>query len=275
LPSLHQHITLSANYIIKQTRLRPNVAVILGSGLGGLADGLDGPAVVPYRDIPSFPATTVPGHRGRIVIGKMRGVEAIVFDGRLHLYEGLPMWQVAYPVYVARELGASMLVVTNAAGGINPAFTPGTIMLIRDHINLTGASPLTGANDPELGSRFPSMRGAYDGPLRELAREVARERGIAVTEGVYVAMLGPNYETDAELRMLAIIGADAVGMSTVPEVIAARHAGMKVVGISVISNDANPANSREPSHEEVQQVVAGVAGRVRTIVEGIVERCGA
>ncbi|HXW77506.1 MAG TPA: purine-nucleoside phosphorylase, partial [Candidatus Eremiobacteraceae bacterium] len=240
MPSLSHHLSLTTNYLVKHTKLRPKAALILGSGLGGLADGLDESVTFAYKDLPSFPITTVEGHRGRLIIGKLRGVPVIVFDGRMHLYEGLPMWQVAYPVYVARRLGASILVVTNAAGGINDAFEPGAIMLIRDHINLTGASPLTGSNDPELGVRFPSMREAYDAKLRGLAREVAHENGIATVEGVYVAMLGPNYETGAELRMLRTIGADAVGMSTVPEVIAARHAGLRVAGISVIANRAQP-----------------------------------
>jgi purine-nucleoside phosphorylase len=275
VPTLSQHITLTANYLVKHTKLRPKVAVILGSGLGELADALEGAAVLPYRDLPSFPVTTVPGHRGRVIIGKMRGVATIVFDGRLHLYEGLPMWQVAYPVYVARQLGATTLIVTNAAGGINAAYRPGTIMLIRDHINMTGASPLTGENDPELGTRFPSMRGAYDAGLRAAAKRIAEDRGIQTVEGVYVAMLGPSYETDAELRMLHTIGADAVGMSTVPEVIAARHAGLRVAGISVISNDANPGGGPEATHDDVQNVVKSVADRVRIIVEGLVERAGA
>jgi len=272
VPTLSQRIALTANHLIKQTRLRPKAAIILGSGLGGLADGLQEAVAIPYRDLPSFPVTTVPGHKGRVIIGRLRGVPVIVFDGRLHLYEGLPMWQVAYPVYVAHRLGAGMLVVTNAAGGINPALTPGTIMLIRDHINMTGGSPLTGENDPELGARFPSMRFAYDPALLAVAREAASAAGIAVAEGVYVAMLGPNYETDAELRMLERLGADAVGMSTVPEVIAARHAGLRVAGISVISNDANPQSTVQPTHEEVQRVVGLVSGDVRAIVEGLVER---
>jgi purine-nucleoside phosphorylase len=275
LPTLSQHIALTSNHLVKHTRLKPEVAVILGSGLGGLADGLESAVALPYRDLPSFPQTTVPGHRGRIIFGKMGGVAVVIFDGRLHLYEGLPMWQVAYPVYVAKRLGVSTLIATNAAGGINPSFSPGTIMLIRDHINMTGASPLTGENDPELGTRFPSMRGAYDADLRAAAREIAHAKGIPVTEGVYVAMLGPSFETDAELRMLQIMGADAVGMSTVPEVIAARHAGLRVAGISVISNDASPAGAQEPSHDDVQRVVGSVAGSVRAIVEGLVKKAGA
>ena len=273
MPSLSHHLKLTTNFLIKHTKLKPKAALILGSGLGGMADGLESGVTFAYRDLPSFPVTSVPGHRGRLIIGKMRGVPVIVFDGRMHLYEGLPMWQVAYPVYVARRLGATVLIVTNAAGGVSPSLQTGSVMLIRDHINLTGGSPLTGENDPELGARFPDMRGAYDDELRAIARDVARDNGIAVDEGVYVAMLGPNYETDAEVRMLQTIGADAVGMSTVPEVIAARHAGLRVAGISVISNAAPQSGSGAPTtHEAVQSTVHGVADRVRAIVEGLVER---
>lgn len=238
MPSLSHHLTLTTNFLVKHTKLKPKAALILGSGLGGLVDELENAVTFAYRDLPSFPVTTVPGHHGRLIIGKLRGVPVVVFDGRMHLYEGLPMWQVAYPVYVARRLGATTLIVTNAAGGVSKSLRSGSIMLIRDHINMTGASPLTGENDPELGARFPDMRGAYDEDLLEAAKLVAREHGIPVEVGVYVAVLGPSYETDAEVRMLRALGADAVGMSTVPEVIAARHAGLRVAGISVISNAA-------------------------------------
>jgi purine-nucleoside phosphorylase len=277
MPSLAQALALSTNFIVKQTKLHPKAALILGSGLGGLADGLEDAVAIPYRDVPSFPTTSVPGHRGRLIVGRMHGVAVLVFDGRLHLYEGLPMSQVSYPVYVARQLGASTLIVTNAAGGINAKFAPGTIMLIRDHINMTGASPLTGQNDPGLGERFPSMRGAYDAGLRDVARRTAARHGIELAEGVYVAMLGPNYETGAELKMLRSIGADAVGMSTVPEVIAARHAGCRVAGLSVISNYADPDRDDNPeiTHDEVQAIAAAAAPRVRAIVEGLVEHIGA
>ena len=273
MPSLSHHLKLTTNHLVKHTRVKPKAALILGSGLGGLVEGLEDAVTFAYRDLPSFPVTTVPGHRGRLIIAKMRGVPVVVFDGRMHLYEGLPMWQVAYPVYVARILGANMLVVTNAAGGVAPRLKVGSIMLISDHINMTGASPLTGENDPELGTRFPDMRGAYDEALRATARAVARERGIAVEEGVYVAMQGPNYETDAEVRMLRTLGADAVGMSTVPEVIAARHAGLRVAGISVISNSLNGSDAATPTtHDDVRSAVGDVAQSVRAIVEGLVER---
>jgi purine-nucleoside phosphorylase len=277
VPTLSQHLTLTTNFLIQHTKLRPKVALILGSGLGKLADQLEEPVVFAYKDLPSFPVTTVAGHRGRLIVGRLRGVAVMLYDGRLHLYEGLPMWQVAYPVYVARRFGASTLIVTNAAGGISADLHAGSIMLIRDHINLTGASPLTGSNDPSIGERFPSMRGAYDAGLRAAAHDIAAANGVPVAEGIYVAMLGPNYETGAELRMLRAIGADAVGMSTVPEVIAARHCGMRVAGISVIANSADPdATEHEPTtHDEVQAVVGGVVDKVALIVAGLVEHCGA
>jgi purine-nucleoside phosphorylase len=284
LQLLTNHITLNVNHIGKRTRLKPKIAIILGSGLGGLADALTDAVAFDYHELPHFPATTVAGHRGRLLVGKLEDVPVLLLDGRIHVYEGHPMWQVVFPVYVAQKMGATTLMVTNAAGGINPAFHPGTVMLISDHINLTGTSPLIGPNAPDLGPRFPSMRDAYDPALRELARRAASEAGIAVAEGVYVAMIGPQYETDAELRMLARLGADAVGMSTVPEVIAARHAGMRVLGISVIANAAVPRGAvvgqaslaqaaeptTHPNHDEVQAVVARSTGHVLTLLRSIV-----
>jgi purine-nucleoside phosphorylase len=298
LHSLTHHITLNANHIGKRTRLKPKIAIILGSGLGGLADALTDAVAFGYHELPNFPATTVAGHRGRVLVGKLDGVAVLLFDGRIHFYEGHPMWQVAFPVYLAQKIGATTLLVTNAAGGINPAFKPGTIMLIRDHINLTGTSPLIGPNAPVLGPRFPSMTDAYDPGLLDLARRMAAASGIAVAEGVYVAMIGPQYETDAELRMLARLGGDAVGMSTVPEVIAARHASMRVLGISVIANAAVPRDvasppvlgqgvlgqsvlgqaslaqpsdpTTHPNHDEVQAVVARTTGNVLALLRSIV-----
>jgi purine-nucleoside phosphorylase len=300
LSSLYHHVTLNVNHIGKRTRLKPKIALILGSGLGSLADELSDAVAIGYNELPHFPATTVAGHRGRLLVGKLAGVPVLLFDGRIHFYEGHPMWQVAFPVYVAQKMGVTTLFVTNAAGGINPDFGAGTIMLIRDHINLTGTSPLIGPNAPALGPRFPSMRDAYDPELLGLAHDIAAAAGIAVSEGVYVAMIGPQYETDAELRMLSQLGGDAVGMSTVPEVIAARHADMRVLGVSVISNsavprelargktvfgqaslahgvsDAHPITEGQahPSHDEVQAVVGASMGRVTALLRGIIEQLG-
>lgn len=273
MPALRHHLTLTTNYLAKHTKLRPKAALILGSGLGGLADALTDAVDLAYRDLPSFPVTTVQGHRGRVIVGRLNGTPVVAFDGRMHLYEGLPMWQVAYPVYVAQRMGASMLVATNAAGGLSPSLRAGDVMLITDHLNLTGDSPLRGENDPAVGVRFPDMRDAYDRALVAIANDVARERGFAVAEGVYAAVLGPSYETMAEARMLRVLGADAVGMSTVPEVIAARHAGLRVAAISVIANAVGADVDGSPTtHDAVQQTVRDALGRVRAIVEGLVER---
>lgn len=274
---IHQ-LSLTTNYLVKQTKLKPKAAIILGSGLGGMSAGLENALSLAYKDLPHFPVTTVAGHKGRLLFGRLRGVPVMVFDGRLHFYEGLPMQLVAYPVYVARRLGAGALLVTNAAGAINPSLRPGDPMIIRDHINLTGESPLRGPNAPELGARFPGMRGAYDLELREAAMSAARACAMEVREGVYVAVKGPEYETAAELRMLRTLGADAVGMSTVPEVIAARHAGLRVFGLSIIANDASPdvPDGQAPAltHEEVQRVVGAATAKAQTLLEGVVERLG-
>ena len=277
LSTLQHRLALTRNFLVKQSKLRPKVAIILGSGLSSLADAADTQTVVPYKDIPHFPVTSVAGHKGRLIFGRIRNIPVLIFDGRVHFYEGLPMPQVAYPVYVAQALGASVLIATNAAGGINEQFSPGDLMLIRDHINLTGDSPLRGPNVPELGARFPNMRNAYDVGLIELAQDVAAKHTIVLRQGVYVAVSGPTYETEAELRMLHGFGADAVGMSTVPEVIAARHTGLKVLGLSVIANSASPNAGGigvVVNHDEVQRVVAKSAAQARTLLEGVIEGLG-
>jgi len=276
VPALRHHLTLTTNFLAKHTRLRPKAALILGSGLGALAGALTDAVDIAYRDLPSFPVTSVQGHRGRVIVGRLRGTPVVAFDGRMHLYEGLPMWQVAYPVYVAKRMGASILIVTNAAGALSPSLRAGDVMLISDHLNLTGDSPLRGENDPEVGERFPDMRDAYDTQLLAIAQGVARERGFPLAVGVYAAVLGPSYETGAEAKMLRVLGADAVGMSTVPEVIAARHAGLRVAGISVIANAADPAGAGvATTHDAVQATVHAASDRVRTLIEGLVERATA
>jgi len=276
VPALRHHLTLTTNFLAKHTRLRPKAALILGSGLGALAGALTDAVDIAYRDLPSFPVTSVQGHRGRVIVGRLRGTPVVAFDGRMHLYEGLPMWQVAYPVYVAKRMGASILIVTNAAGALSPSLRAGDVMLISDHLNLTGDSPLRGENDPEVGERFPDMRDAYDTQLLAIAQGVARERGFPLAVGVYAAVLGPSYETGAEAKMLRVLGADAVGMSTVPEVIAARHAGLRVAGISVIANAADPAVAGgATTHDAVQAAVHAASDRVRTLIEGLVERATA
>ncbi len=275
MSDLTLRLALTKNYLAKHNKLRPKIAIVLGSGLGAVADMLESPTAIAYKNIPNFPVTSVPGHKAQIIFGRTRnGTPIIVFDGRLHYYEGFSMQQVAYPAYVAQALGVSVFIVTNAAGGIAQELSPGDIMLIRDHINLLGDNPLRGLQALTLGARFPGLRDAYDAALLDLALRTASDAQIAVHLGVYAAMSGPSFETSAELHMLHILGADAVGMSTVPEVIAARQAGMRVLGLSVIANDAMPRRREEPTavdHETVLQLVAHAAPHVRTIVEGVIE----
>jgi len=250
----------------------PEIGVILGSGLGALADQIDLAVAVPYAEIPHVPVPAAEGHRGRLVLGRLEGRTVAALQGRAHLYEGWTAEQVTFPVRVLVGLGVHTLVVTNAAGGLNPAFQSGDLMLITDHINFTGANPLVGPHDPLLGPRFPDMSRAYDPALRAVARGAARETGVPVREGVYAGVLGPSYETPAEVAMLARWGADAVGMSTVAEVIAARHAGLRVLGIAAITNAAGPAGAPagEVTHEEVLAVARTLEPRFVRLARRIV-----
>ncbi|GER66082.1 purine nucleoside phosphorylase [Weizmannia acidilactici] len=238
---------------------RPKIGLILGSGLGILGEEIKQSVRVPYKEIPHFPVSTVAGHAGQLVFGFLSGKEVVAMQGRFHYYEGYQMGQVAFPVRVMKELGVEVLIVTNAAGGVNEKLKPGQLMLISDHINLMGTNPLIGPNDAEFGVRFPDMSAAYDPELRQLAKQIADELQIDVQEGVYAAFTGPSYETPAEIRMVRAIGGDAVGMSTVPEVITARHAGLKVLGISCITNMAAGILDVPLNHEEVVKT----ANRVR------------
>ena len=236
------------------------VALILGSGLGRLADAVEAPVAIPYDEIAGFPVSTAPGHAGRLVIGRLHGRRAALMQGRLHLYEGWAPGDIALAVRLLRRLGAERLVVTNAAGALDPEFRPGDIMLIEDHLNFTGTSPLTGPNDDTVGLRFPDMSRAYDPDLRDMARRMAGEAGIPLHTGVYAGVAGPQLETSAERRFLRASGADAVGMSTVTEVIAAVHAGMKVLGLSAITNDASGGPDQAPDTIEAVLAHADVAG---------------
>lgn len=259
--------------IRSKTPLVPAVGLILGSGLGEIADGLEHAVRIPYRSLPHFPEPTVEGHKGRFVVGELEGIPVIAMQGRYHYYEGYSLQQITFPVRVMKKLGIGRLIVTNAAGGVNTAFHPGDLMLIADHLNLIGASPLIGANDDRLGPRFPDMSAAYDPGLRRLAKEAAQSLGLSIREGVYAATSGPQYETPAEVRMIRTLGADAVGMSTVPEVIAASHAGLPVLGISCITNLACGILDKPLSHEEVietaEKVKDGFARLIRKAVEMI------
>jgi purine-nucleoside phosphorylase len=239
----------------------PKVGLILGSGLGRFAEGFESPLAIPYADIPHFPRSSVPGHAGRLVRGTVNGTPVIAMQGRVHFYEGYTPAQVIFPVRVLCAMGLRTLIVTNSAGGINRSFSPGDLMAITDHINLAGWSALVGPNDERLGPRFPDMTAAYDPSLTSQLFEVAKAAHIELKRGVYASLMGPAYETPAEIQALRILGADAVGMSTVPEVVAARHMGVRVVGISCITNMAADVGQRPLSHEEV----AETANRVATV----------
>jgi purine-nucleoside phosphorylase len=266
----------AADFVAGRHAPAPRIAIVLGTGLGGLADRIEERTVIPYVDIPYFPRSTVAGHAGRLVLGTLHGVPLAAMQGRFHLYEGYAPRQVVLPVRALRLLGAGTLIVSNAAGGLNPVFNAGDLMLIRDHIGmatLAGQNPLIGPNDDGLGPRFPAMTGAYDAALRALALDVASQAGITMHEGVYAMVTGPNYETPAELRFLRAIGADAVGMSTVPEVIAARHAGMRVLAISVVTNVAlAPEGSAppEPNHAEVVATAERAGAHLARLIEELV-----
>lgn len=250
----------------------PDVAVILGTGLGRLGAEIETIAAIDYADIPYFPLSTVESHAGRLLCGRLAGKTVIAMQGRFHRYEGYSLQQVTFPVRVLRALGARTLVVSNACGGMQPFWRAGDLMLIADHINLLGDNPLTGPNDDRLGPRFPDMSDAYDARLRALARAVALERGIALREGVYVAVSGPNLETRAEYRFLRAIGADVVGMSTVPEVIVAVHAGMRVLGLSIITDMCLPDNLVPATVEKIIAVANGAEPQLTQLVTGLLER---
>jgi purine-nucleoside phosphorylase len=272
--SAHTLETVSAAAAVVRARFArpPEVAIVLGTGLGGLATEIDVEATIPYADVPGFPLSTVESHAGRLLCGTLRGRTVIAMQGRFHRYEGYTLQQVTFPVRVLRALGAETLVVSNACGGMNPLWAPGDVMLIADHINLLGDNPLIGENDDRLGVRFPDMSMPYDPELRDLARTAAIEEHIPLREGVYVAIQGPSLETRAEYRMLRLLGGDVVGMSTVPEVIVAIHAGMRVLGFSIITDACLP-DSLEPVDLATIIAAAGRAEpKLTALVRGVVER---
>lgn len=262
----------SKKYIINSANIEPEIGIILGSGLGVLAEEIQNPVIFLYNEIPHFPVTTVEGHKGQLVMGELEGKKVVVMQGRFHYYEGYSMEEVVYPVRVMGQLGIKNLIVTNAAGGVNLGFQPGNLMLIKDHINLLGTNPLIGPNIEQLGVRFPDMSEAYNHDLRELAALTAKDLKIHIQKGIYAAVTGPSYETPAEIRYLRIIGADAVGMSTVPEVIAANHMGIKVLGISCITNMAAGVLPEKLSHDDVVATANMVKSTFIKLVKGIVRR---
>jgi len=260
----------AAKYILKKTKLRPKIALVLGSGLGAFADEFGDAVKIPYAKIPHFPQSTAIGHAGQLVIGKVEGVEVAGMQGRVHLYEGYSIKDVVFPVRVFARMGVKAVILTNAAGGIKKEFTQGRLVVITDHINLQGANPLTGPNDENFGLRFPDMSAAYDKKFRELALAEGRLHGINLGEGVYAALAGPSYETPAEIRYLRSIGADLVGMSTVPEVIVARHSGMRVLGISCVTNAAAGILDQPLNQEEVLETAERVKGQFIALLRAVI-----
>lgn len=261
----------SVNYIQEKVSLRPEVAVILGSGLGGLTDILENKQYIDYKDIPNFPRSTVKGHEGRLVFGTLKGKTVLIMQGRFHYYEGYTMKEVAYPVYVMQKLGVKKLILTNACGGINTSFEPGTLMLIKDFINLMGDNPLMGENDERFGPRFPDMSEPYKLELIDKAKNIGDKLGIEYKEGVYAGFMGPYYETASEIVMIGRMGADAVGMSTVPETIAANYLGIEVLGIACITNMATGIQKVKHSHQRVVEMAQKAGELLCDWITGIIE----
>lgn len=268
--NVREQIDQAAAFVRQRTKVKPQIGMILGSGLGALAREIDADATIPYAEIPNFPQSTVEGHSGQLVLGRLEGKPVVAMQGRVHFYEGYTLQQVVFPVRVMRALGAGVLLVSNAAGGINRQWYRGDLMIIADHINFFGSNPLIGPNDPDLGPRFPDMSQPYDPEFIALVERAATAEGITVRKGVYVGVHGPSYETPAELRMLGRWSADAVGMSTVPEVIAARHMGMRVLGITAITDMATGEQVQQVTHEEVMAVAKEVEPKFIRLVRRIV-----
>jgi purine-nucleoside phosphorylase len=264
----------AAQFLKGKYEKSPKIGLILGSGLGVLADEIENPVKIAYSDIPDFPVSTVEGHAGQLVFGTIHDIDVVAMQGRFHFYEGYSLEKVTFPVRVMKELGVEILIVTNAAGGVNESFTPGDLMIITDHINNMGTNPLIGANDSKLGVRFPDMSEAYNKELRALAKQISEKLNIPTQEGIYVGNTGPTYETPAEVRMIRTLGGDAVGMSTVPEVIVARHAGMKVMGISCISNMAAGILDQPLNHEEVIETTERVKANFLLYIKELIKQFG-
>lgn len=273
-PNLKEKIEKSVNYINSEipTDISPDIGIVLGSGLGGLAEEIENKESVLYEDIPNFPSATVTGHEGKLVLGEISGKSVVAMQGRFHYYEGHSVDKVTYPIRVMRALGAEILIVSNASGGMNPLFDLADLMLIVDHINFTGLNPLIGPNDEELGPRFPDMSEVYDEELIDLAEKVALEESIKVNKGIYIGVTGPNLETKAEYRMMRQWGADAVGMSTVPEVIVGIHAGFRVLGISTITDLCFPDALEPVNFEKILNTAAKSEPKLTKLVKKFIER---
>ena len=270
--SLSQQLQESVRAVRAKVSDAPEIAVILGTGLGGFGEKIQQAKAIPYAEIPHFPRATVESHKGQLVFGRVGGRSVVVMEGRFHLYEGYTAQQVAYPVRTMRALGAKVLLISNAAGGMNPAYAAGDLMLIDDHINLMGVNPLIGPNDDALGVRFPDLSAPYDAKLLDLAQKIAREASIQAHRGVYVAVAGPNLETRAEYRFLRGIGADAVGMSTVPEVLVAVHGGMRVLGVSCITDVCIPETLKPAVLEEILEIARRAEPKLTHLISKLIEK---
>lgn len=269
--NLSTKIKEAADFILSKTKYKPELGLILGSGLGAIADQIENAEYYNYKDLPNFPVSTVEGHAGRLVIGTFQGKQVVAMQGRFHFYEGYPMNEVTFPVRVMKLLGVETLIVTNAAGAVNTGYKAGDLMLISDHINLCGVNPLLGKNLDEFGTRFPDMSNAYDKDLRVKVKEIAKNLNIELQEGVYCMFSGPTYETPAEVRMARILGGDAAGMSTAPEVVIANHCGMKVIGVSCMTNMAAGILAQPLNHEEVMETSALVKDKFITLMTNIIK----
>jgi len=272
MQDLKKKITEATGYIRTKTQLVPEIGIILGTGLGSLGEGIEVQDSVGYEHIPHFPVSTVESHAGRLLFGRLSGKNVVAMQGRFHFYEGYTMAQVTFPVRVMKELGIKILIVSNACGGLNPLFVAGDVMAITDHINLQGANPLIGPNDESIGPRFPDMCHCYDPALVRLAEETALDKKIPLKKGVYVSVTGPNLETGAEYRFLRFIGADVVGMSTVPEVIAARHQGTRVAGFSIVTDMGLPDALRPTNLDEIIAVANRAEPKLKELIAGLIER---
>lgn len=269
---LVRSVSTASEAVRARTDIDPQIAIILGTGLGALAEEIEADTIIPYEEVPGFPIPTVESHSGRLIVGRLEGRAVVAMQGRFHRYEGYTLQQVTFPVRVVHDLGAATLIVSNVGGGMNPLWNVGDLMLIADHINLVGDNPLIGNNLDELGPRFPDMSAPYDGRLQELAIEVALQQRVPLRRGVYVAVTGPSLETRAEYRFLRLIGGDVVGMSTVPEVIVAVHAGMRVLGISIISDSCLPDALEPVSVEEIIGVASEAEPKLTSLIRGVVAR---
>ncbi len=272
ISQLHNQLDETIRAIRARTTLRPKVGLIVGSGLGGLTKALEVDAEILYDDLPHMPRASAPGHEGKLILGTLAGQAVAVLAGRFHYYEGHNSTQIGYPVWLIRALGAELVVLTSIVGSMNPTMPPGSLVLLEDHINLMGVNPLLGPNDETVGPRFPDMSAPYDVPLRALAKQVAAEQRVALHDGVYVAVLGPNLETRAEYRMLRQIGADVVGMSMVPEVLVARHSGLRVLAVTVVSDACIPEQLKPATVEELLRVAAETEPPLTKLLHGVIAR---